>query len=51
MEYRGFRSIKEYESECARIGFKTRRVPFHKGKEPPHGRNFYCAFSVLTLPG
>ncbi len=42
MEYRGFRSIKEYESECARIGFKTRRVPFHKGDE--------TFFALITTP-
>ena len=29
MEYHGFRSVREYESECARLGFTTRRVPFH----------------------
>ena len=23
MEYHGFRSIKEYENECARVGFTT----------------------------
>ena len=33
MEFHGFRSIREYESECARVGFTTRRVPFHKGNE------------------
>lgn len=26
MQYNGFRSIREYESECARLGFTTRRV-------------------------
>lgn len=29
MEYQGFRSISEYERECARLSYKTRRVPFH----------------------
>ncbi len=33
MEYQGFHSISEFERECARLGYKTRRVPFHKGDE------------------
>ena len=33
MGFHGFRSIGEYESECARVGFSTRRVPFHNGSE------------------
>ena len=33
MEFHGFRSIKEYEKECARVGFSTRRVPFRKDGE------------------
>lgn len=49
MQYNGFRSIREYESECARLGFTTRRVPFHhegsaacfalitNAARPPHG--------------
>ena len=44
MQYNGFRSIREYESECARLGFTTRRVPFHHesgvacfAARPPHG--------------
>lgn len=31
MEYHGFRSLSEYERECSRLAFKTRRVPFHDG--------------------
>ena len=42
MEYHGFRSIKEYENECARVGFTTRRVPFHKGNEK--------YFALVTTP-
>lgn len=42
MEFHGFRSIREYESECVRIGFTTRRVSFHKG-----GEKF---FALITTP-
>lgn len=42
MEYHGFRSVKEYERECVRIGFKTRRVPFCKGDEK--------YFALITTP-
>ena len=42
MEYNGYRSIKEYESECARIGYTTRRVPFRKGDEK--------YFALITAP-
>ena len=42
MEYHGFRSIKEHENECARVGFTTRRVPFHKDGEP--------YFALITTP-
>ena len=42
MEYHGFRSIKEYENECARVGFSTRRIPFHKGSEK--------YFALVTSP-
>ena len=42
MEYNGYRSIKEYESECARIGYTTRRVPFRKGYEK--------YFALITAP-
>ena len=42
MEYHGFRSIKEYENECARVGFTTRRVPFHKDGE--------AYFALITTP-
>ena len=42
MEYHGFRSIKEYENECARVGFTIRRVPFHKDGEP--------YFALITTP-
>ena len=44
MDYHGFRSLKEYENECARLGFTTRRVPFHKDGE------VYFAL-VITPPG
>ena len=27
MQYNGFRSIREYESECARLGFTTIVLP------------------------
>lgn len=30
MEFNGFRSISEYESECGRLGYITQRVPFHR---------------------
>lgn len=30
MKFRGFRSIGEFESECARLGWKTERIPFRK---------------------
>ena len=30
MQYNGFRSIREYENECARLGFTTRRIGFHR---------------------
>lgn len=42
MEYHGFRSIKEYENECARVGFTTRRIPFRKGDAP--------YFALITTP-
>ncbi|MDE6456084.1 MAG: hypothetical protein K2L38_09320 [Dysosmobacter sp.] len=42
MEYHGFRSVKEYENECARVGFTTRRVPFHKNGEK--------YFALITTP-
>lgn len=42
MEYHGFRSIREYENECARVGFTTQRVPFHKGDDP--------YFALITTP-
>lgn len=42
MEYHGFRSIKEYENECARVGFTTRRVPFHKNNKK--------YFALVTTP-
>ena len=43
MEYHGFRSVREYESECARLGFTTRRVPFH------HESGAAC-FALITAP-
>ena len=42
MDYHGFRSVKEYEKECARVGFSTRRIPFHKGSEK--------YFALVTSP-
>ena len=42
MDYHGFRSVKEYENECARVGFTTRRVPFRKGNEK--------YFALVTSP-
>lgn len=45
MQYNGFRSIREYESECARLGFTTRRVPFH------HESGATCFALITTPPG
>jgi len=45
MEYQGFRSISEYERECARLSYKTRRVPFHDG----NGGKFFAL--VTSCPG
>lgn len=42
MEYQGFRSIGEYERECSRLGYATRRIPFHKGCEK--------YFALVTSP-
>jgi hypothetical protein len=42
MEFNGFRSISQYESECARFGYTTRRVPFHG----PEG----ACFVLFTAP-
>lgn len=42
MDYHGFRSVKEYEKECARVGFSTRRIPFHKGNKK--------YFALVTSP-
>lgn len=33
MGFKGFRSVREYEAECARLGFPTERIPFHWGKD------------------
>lgn len=45
MQYNGFRSIREYESECARLGYSTRRIPaHHKTGEP-------CFALITTPPG
>ena len=33
MEYNGFRSISEYETECRKHGFTTKRIPFHCGEK------------------
>ena len=43
MEYHGFCSVKEYENECARVGFTTRRVPFRDDS----GNEF---FALITSP-
>ena len=45
MEYHGFRSISEYENECARVGFATRRIPFHDSD----GNKFFAL--VTSCPG
>ena len=45
MEYHSFRSISEYERECARLSYKTRRVPFHDGN---NGKFFAL---VTSCPG
>ena len=42
MDYHGFRSVKEYEKECARVGLSTRRIPFHKGNKK--------YFALVTSP-
>lgn len=41
--FRGFRSLQEYESECARAGYATRRVPFHKN-------GFPCFVLIVSPP-
>jgi len=45
MEYQGFRSISEYERECARLHYKTRRVPFHNAD----GGKYFAL--VTSCPG
>ena len=45
MEDHSFRSISEYERECARLSYKTRRVPFHAGN---NGKFFAL---VTSCPG
>lgn len=42
MEFNGFRSISEYESECRRLGYITQRIPFYR-----NGAEF---FALLTSP-
>lgn len=42
MRYHGFSSLSAYESECARLGFTTRREPFHK--------NGKAYFALVTAP-
>lgn len=42
MQYHGFSSLSAYESECARLGFTTRRVPF----TGPAGE----CFALVTAP-
>ncbi len=43
MDYHGFRSVKDYESECARVGFTTRRIPFHDNDGAAY-------FALVTSP-
>jgi len=45
MEYQGFHSISEYERECSRLSYKTRRVPFHDS----NGGKFFAL--VTSCPG
>lgn len=33
MEFQGFRSVSEYERECSRLGYSTRRESFTNGNE------------------
>lgn len=33
-DFHGFHSLRDYERECVRSGFTTRRVPFQKGGSP-----------------
>lgn len=33
-DFHGFRTLREYERECARNGFTTRREPFYKNGLP-----------------
>lgn len=42
MQYRGFPALSAYEAECARLGFTTRRDPFHK--------NGAAYFALVTAP-
>lgn len=57
VEYHGYRSVREYERECARVGFQTRRVPFQKGGEtyfvlitsPPRSGSSIEAWALFTI--
>lgn len=42
MQYHGFPTLSAYEAECARLGFTTRREPFHK--------NGALYFALVTSP-
>jgi hypothetical protein len=44
MEFRGFRSVSEYEKECVRLGYSARRIPFHG----PEGA---CFILLTAVPG
>lgn len=41
-DFRGFHSVREYETECARLGHSTRRVLFCKSNEK--------YFALVTAP-
>ena len=41
-DFHGFRTLREYERECARNGFTTRREPFYKD-----GLSY---FALITIP-
>lgn len=53
MEFNGYRSISEYESECKRLRYTTQRIPFYRdGAEyfalitkPPGADSPTCCFS------
>lgn len=45
MEFNGFRSIAEYESECKRLGYVTERVPFSR-----EGKEYFALITGLAAP-